>query len=239
MRNAVTVPIGEGQCLVLACDNSGGIGMRQNDVVHVPYETVGYYAFRVASMECMAAGGKIISVVLHNFCGNEPWGELVKGIRAGLSELGLSEVPVTGSTESNFLLSQSAIGLVVIGKRPLAKDTQALASDGLNLAVFGMPLVGNEVMEQKDQVAPLGMFRQVCTLSDVVTWPVGSKGVLHELRQMFPHEIIEKESVITGVDILKSSGPATCFIAAFPESQAEFMKQLSKELFHSVRIMRK
>ena len=68
-------------------------------------------------MECIAAGGKPFSVVLHNFCGNDSWGELVKGIEKGLKELNLQDVSITGSTESNFHLQQSAIGLVVLGEK--------------------------------------------------------------------------------------------------------------------------
>ncbi|WP_251551840.1 ATP-binding protein [Neobacillus muris] len=238
MRNAIEITIGGGDCLILASDNSGGIGMKAEDLVHVPYQTVAYYSFRTASMECIASGGKIISVVLHNFCGNEPWTELEEGIRAGLRELGLADVPITGSTESNFPLLQSAVGLVVIGKKACSDAKEIPDFDDMKLAVIGLPLVGDEVIEQKDHIASLSLFQEINLLGEVVTWPVGSKGVLHELNQIFPDQWIEEDNVVCDVNILKSSGPAACFIAAFSESQGENVRNLASDLFHPLTIMK-
>ncbi|WP_042463903.1 hypothetical protein [Neobacillus dielmonensis] len=238
MRNAVILPIGGGECLIVASDNSGGIGMKVNDHVHVPYETVAYYAFRTASMECIAAGGEIISVVVHNFCGNDPWTELEKGIQTGLDELGLKDVPITGSTESNFPLLQSAVGVVVIGKKSCNNIKKMNDCEDLKLAVIGLPLVGNEVVEQKEQVAPLSLFQAVSLLPDVITWPVGSKGILYELGQMFPAQTMTEDMVATDVDILKSSGPATCFIVVFSIYQEEQVKKLAEKLFHPLTMVK-
>ena len=57
------------ETLVLASDNSGGIGLKDMDMVKTPYDIVAYYGFRVAVMECMAAGGAPISVVCIIFAG--------------------------------------------------------------------------------------------------------------------------------------------------------------------------
>ncbi|MFL6559685.1 MAG: ATP-binding protein, partial [Bacillus sp. (in: firmicutes)] len=65
MRDIVRIPFNGEDSLIIACDNSGAIGMKEHDLVRVPYETVAYYAFRVAVMECIAAGGVPISVLLH------------------------------------------------------------------------------------------------------------------------------------------------------------------------------
>lgn len=58
MRNAVVIPLNDEESLVITSDNSGGIGTKEQDLVKVPYEVTGYYLFRVAVMECIAAGGK-------------------------------------------------------------------------------------------------------------------------------------------------------------------------------------
>ena len=236
MRDIVTIPFSAGDSLIIACDNSGAIGMKEQDHVHVPYETVAYYAFRVAAMECIAAGGEPISVLLHNFCGNEPWDELVSGIEKGLSELKLSDVRITGSTESNFQLLQSAIGLVVLGKKSSAKITDFAFANHLKLAVIGLPLVGNEVIELNDQVAPLSIFQEVSLIKAAMLWPVGSKGILYELNQMFPNEKITEERVVTTVDIFKSAGPSTCFMACFQPDQEEILRKITGDLFHTVEI---
>jgi hypothetical protein len=236
MRNSITIPFNGMDSLIIACDNSGAIGLKEQDLVHVPYETVAYYSFRVAVMECIAAGGEPISVVLHNFCGNEPWDELVCGIQKGLSELNLSDVLITGSTESNFSLMQSALGLVVIGKKVTAQSTEMTYTKQLRFAVVGMPLVGDEVIENKYHVAPLSVFQEISKVSDVMIWPVGSKGILYEITQMFPNQEFSQEMVITNVDILKSAGPATCFLAVYDSRQEERLIKIAGDFFHSLQI---
>jgi hypothetical protein len=236
MRDIITIPLNNEESLIIASDNSGGIGMKEHDLVPVSYETVAYYSFRVAAMECIAAGGEPVSVVLHNFCGDDSWSKLVTGIQNGLDELNLKDIPITGSTESNFILEQSAVGLVVIGKKSLNKKTEKIFSNNLKLAVIGMPLVGNEVIGLAQEVVPLSTFLEVSKLEDIMIWPVGSKGILTELNQMFPTKEFTKEMLCTGLDIVKSSGPATCFIIAFEQCQEECIKRLTAKYFHSIDV---
>lgn len=238
MRDVLTIPINGEELFILASDNSGAIGMKDDDMVHVPYYTVAYYSFRVAAMECIAAGGEPVCVILHNFCGNNSWDELTKGIRQGLLELNLKDVPITGSTESNFSMLQSAVGLLVLGKKKYGNIQEISFVDPLKLAVIGKPLVGNEVVEQKTHVVPLSIFQEVSRLKDVMVWPVGSKGILYEVNQVFNNMRLLKEMVFTNVDIIKSSGPATCFIAVYPVEQEDEVKKLAGDYFHSVQILR-
>ncbi len=236
MRDIITIPLTNEESLIIASDNSGGIGMKTEDYVQVSYETVAYYSFRVAAMECIAAGGIPFSVVLHNFCGIDTWCELVKGIQKGLEELNLVEVPITGSTESNFHLQQSAIGLVVLGKKSLSKESEKIFSGDLKFAVIGSPLVGNEVIDQADQVVPLLIFREVSKLEEIMVWPVGSKGILYEFNQMFTNKEFTKEMLSTNLDVVKSSGPATCFIIAFEQNQEEALKKIAAAFYHPITL---
>nr|WP_263327524.1 ATP-binding protein [Neobacillus sp. Marseille-Q6967] len=238
MRDIVTLQLNSEESLIIASDNSGGIGLKELDHVHVSYEIVGYYSFRVAAMECIAGGGNPVSVVLHNFCGNGAWTNLVKGIQRGFEELKLDCVPVTGSTESNFDLQQSAIGLLVIGKKPILKNTEIAYSEQLKYAVIGLPLVGNEVIEYGEHIVPLSVFLEISKLSNIMTWPVGSKGILYEFNQMFTNREFTKNHLITKVDVLKSSGPATCFIVAFHPEQEEEIKRMSGSYFYAIEIIR-
>lgn len=236
MRDIITIPVNNEESLIIASDNSGGIGMKTADQVKVSYETVAYYSFRVAAMECISAGGEPISVILHNFCGEDTWSELVKGIQKGLAELKLPDVPISGSTESNFHLQQSAVGLVVLGKKLLSKRTEKAFSTELMFAVIGKPLVGNEVIDHADHVVPLSMFLEVTQLEEIMVWPVGSKGILYELNQMFTNIEFTKEILSTNLDVLKSSGPATCFIIAFEQNQEEVIKKVAAGYYHSIII---
>jgi hypothetical protein len=238
MRDIISISFHGEDSLIIASDNSGAIGMKKDDLIHVPYEMAAYYSFRVAVMECIAAGGWPISVVLHNFCGNEPWDELVSGIHKGLLELGLQDIPISGSTESNFSLMQSALGLLVLGKKPVNKGPEITYTEQLKFAVVGMPLVGNEVIEQEDQIVPLSIFQEVSSQKDVMIWPVGSKGILFELNQMFPQVVFKKDSLLIDLDILKSSGPATCFIVGYHAGQENEIMMMTGEFFHAVQIIK-
>ena len=236
MRDTITIPLNSQESLIIASDNSGSIGMKADDHVQVSYETVAYYSFRVAAMECISAGGELVSVVLHNYCGDDSWSELVNGVQIGLAELKLGDIPITGSTESNFQLRQSAVGLVVLGKKPLDKMTEKIFSNDLKFAIIGKPLVGNEVIDFPNEIVPLSTFREVSNLLDIMIWPVGSKGILFEFNKMFPSKEFSMEMLDTNIDVLKSSGPATCFIVAFEENQEEALKRLASGYFNSVTI---
>ena len=236
MRDIITIPLNHVESLIIASDNSGGIGMKAADHVKVSYETIAYYSFRVSAMECIAAGGEPVSVIMHNFCGENTWKELVNGIQKGLAELKLEDVPITGSTESNFDLQQSAVGLIVLGKRALSKKSEKAFSNDLKFAVIGRPLVGNEVIDNKDQVVPLTVFLEVSKIQDILVWPVGSKGILYEFNQMFTDKEFRKDMLNTNLDVLKSSGPSTCFIIAFEQYQEEALKKIANAYYHSITI---
>jgi hypothetical protein len=236
MRDIITIPLNYEESFIISSDNIGGIGIKSYDQLKVSYDTVAYYSFRVAAMECIAAGGIPVSVVLHNFCGADTWSELIKGIQKGLAELKLTEVPITGSTESNFQLQQSALGLVVLGKKLLTKESDKNFTTNLMFAVIGKPLVGNEVIDHADQVVPLSLFRDVTQLEEIMVWPVGSKGILYELNQMFTNIEFTKDILSTTLDVLKSSGPSTCIIIAFDQDQEEALKKIAAGYYHSITI---
>lgn len=232
MRDVVEIPINGKGSIVVACDNSGAIGMKPGDVIHVPYETVAYYSFRVAVMECMAAGAEPFTVVLQNFCGEMAWEPLKKGIDKGLNELGIESLEVTGSTETNFSLEQSAIGVTVLGMRKPSKKTIVDVTEQIDVAIIGLPLVGNEVIEEEAEIAPLSLFNKFCSIEDVVLMPVGSKGVFHELNKLFPNS-----AFIAGeckVDLYKSSGPSTCFIAVYPKRMKSKVVSIAGRYFNEL-----
>ncbi len=233
-RDVSIISLNEKEALVIAADNSGGIGLKEQDHVKTSYEVVSYYGFRVAVMECMAAGGKPISIVLHNFCDDHAWDLLLAGIEKGLEELGLKgAVSVTGSTESNFTMLQSALGMIVLGKRE-STYVDEVSFENRKVAVIGSPLVGNEVLEQENDVIPLSLFQELCQLEDVVIVPVGSKGILYELKNMLDDPSIVGDSLICDVDVSKTAGPATCVLIAFKSDLEPVIQEKCGHLYHSV-----
>ncbi|MFD4816222.1 ATP-binding protein [Peribacillus butanolivorans] len=228
MNDSLILPFTESQSLVVSCDNSGGIGLKEKDLVQVPYEVVGYFSFRVAVMECLAAGGSPMTVVLHNFCGDEAWEALKIGVMKGMDEIGL-DLSITGSTESNMPLLQSALGLMVIGKRRNERVMKPILQ--LKMALIGMPLVGEEVMKQQEWIAPLSLYKSLCELEEVQVLPVGSKGIANEWKHLDPSGEGVSAHIRSKVDIEKSSGPSTCFLIAYPEHLEDEIKLQSGSFF--------
>ena len=233
-RDVSIISLNEKESLVIAADNSGGIGLKEHDYVKTPYEVVSYYGFRVAVMECMAAGGKPVSIVMHNFCDNHAWDLLLAGVEKGLEEIGLKgAISVTGSTESNFAMLQSALGLIVLGKRE-STYVEEVSFEDRKVAVIGTPLIGNEVIEQEKDVIPLSLFHELCALDDVVMVPVGSKGILYELKNMLDDPSIVADSLICDVDVSKTAGPATCVLIAFKSELESLLQERCEHLYHSI-----
>lgn len=227
MRNALIIPINKHDSLVITTDNSGAIGMKEQDSVKVAYDIVGYFSFRVAMMECLAVGSRPIAVVVQNFCGEKEWDFLVTGVKKGLAEIGLEGVKITGSTESNFPLVQSVVGLNVIGVK--SKD-DGRKGPFEKVALIGKPLIGEEVMTQAKDVAPLSLFYKMSLLENVMLWPIGSKGVEHELKRMG----FETGEISTEIDLLKSGGPATSFLVSYQSDREKEIKELAGQYYYSL-----
>ncbi len=236
MRDGTMIPLDD-EYLVITSDNSGGIGEKEHDIVNVPYDVLSYFAFRVAVMENIALGATPLSVVLHNFCGGAKWEELVSGIERGKRELGMNELTITGSSETNMALLQSALGVVVIGRKRRNELPEVPLSDGIRFAVIGKPLVGDEVVNEPNAIAPLDLFQWVSEQEGVrAVLPVGSKGILYELNELLSDDEVTDEQVMVDLDVHKSSGPSTCFIVAYGEEVEEQLRERAGELFHVVEI---
>ncbi|WP_273851771.1 ATP-binding protein [Guptibacillus spartinae] len=238
MRDGTVIGVGN-ETLIITSDNSGAIGMKEQDQVAVPYDVVSYYAFRVAVMENIALGGVPVSVVLHNFCGGLEWEALVSGLERGKRELGFDhEITITGSSETNMPMLQSALGVVVIGKQKLELPEVRL-DDATKFAVIGKPLVGEEVVNEEVSIAPLELFRWMSEQEGVqAVLPVGSKGILYELAELVDGVEVEESMVRSELDLRKSSGPATCFIVAYDGAVGEQLLERSGKHFNRVEIER-
>lgn len=226
------------ETLIIASDNSGALGEKQADAVRVPYEVVGYYSFRVAVMECMAARATPEAIVIHNFNGDPAWEKLCMGIKKGLNELSMTDLPITGSTESNFSLHNSATGIIVVGKKRIRKEKEQVrkTSHPTNIAVIGKPLVGQAVLDYPDEMAPLSVFRWCLEQPEIeIILPVGSKGILYEWNQMEHRESpLTIEQVSGSVDFQASAGPATCFLIRYEQKAEQALRDKIGKWFHRI-----
>ncbi|WP_338781575.1 hypothetical protein [Metabacillus sp. FJAT-52054] len=147
MRDIETFQLSKGEWLVAASDNAGAIGEKAEDQVHAPLETVAKHTLRVALMECMSAGAYPFSIMLHNFNGEQAWERIQQACRELLDEAGIGKVSISGSTESNMKMIQSALGITVLGKASNVRTGHT--PNGAGFAVIGQPLVGSEVLDRK------------------------------------------------------------------------------------------
>ncbi|MGP4106761.1 hypothetical protein [Virgibacillus sp. L01] len=228
MLGPVILPLTADQELIITSDNSGSIGEKHEDKVSTPNKVVGYYACRVAIMECLAVRGDVRAIVMQNFTSDEAWQDYKSGVEQVLEELRMDTIPVTGSTESNFASLQSGLGLTIIGTRRKEKDQQKWRGNE-SYAVIGTPLLGEEVINQQEEIAPLWLFRQLCQLDEVkAISTVGSKGIASAWKEWTKSE----DKLDCEIDLEKSSGPSTSFLIAFNKSDTDKIEKIAGSHFH-------
>jgi len=204
--------------LVIACDSCGAIGMKEGDAFKVPPLYVGKFSARVALLEVLSSGAQVITIT-NNVCNEmEPTGnEVINGICEELAEAGIDDAVLTGSTEENFKTISTAVGITVIGVVPhnLLKVNTSL--EGAEVISIGLPKVGDEINYVKDdEIITYSHLKTLLAFKKVYEIiPVGSKGIAFECEQMALYnnlKIYFEDK--PNVNIYKSSGPATCVIAA-------------------------
>lgn len=191
------------------------------DAVACPAEISGYFTTLVTLAELLAFGAKPVLVTDNLSFAMEPHGkEAIAGVHRALTEAGYPQCPVTGSTEENVPARQTAMGITILGVAPKEIRDQRVIRSGDVCYLIGLPLVGNQVMENLDEIKTLEylpLFSRVEKIGDVL--PVGSKGVRHEMMEMAKTHSMEWRMEDLDSSLLdRSAGPATCFLVAGEES---------------------
>lgn len=214
-RDVDFIKLNEEQYLAIACDSCGAIGLKDNDIVKVPYNITGKYTARVCLMEIMSVGAKPLSLTV-NIC-NEPsptGDEILKGIHDELSETGF-DIPLTISTEKNMETSMTALGITAIGIINKNDIWANVISSGDFIYSIGLPNVGNEVLKNQGSISDSKILKKVLeeeSIREVI--PVGSSGIKGELNGLCRHHSVEVKLINDlEIDIYKSAGPCTVIIA--------------------------
>jgi len=228
-RDLTLIDINKDQILVVACDSCGGIGEKEKDVVNASPEIVGYFTTQVALSEILAVGAKPVTVV--NTLAvemNDTGKRIIDGVKRALKPLEFDENEiVTGSTEENFTVCQTAMGITIIGMVEKKNWKMPNTKSGQIAVLVGIPKVGNDVLEDDGkEVLSISALQQLVNNSEVdEILPVGSKGVSYELKQMASTNNLDFELFDDlKVDIQKSAGPATCAICSINENNIERLK---------------
>ena len=216
--------------LTIACDSCGGVGLLDGDTVRTDGFNVGYHTAFVALAETMAIGAEplLIADTLSVSLGS--YGKsILYGIKSAAEEAGLDpKKSITGSSEENFIVQSTGIGVTVLGQLNKV-DFKPKPSETLyDVIVIGTPLVGDEVIQRKSEILTLTAIKNLLRQNYVLDLvPVGSKGILYETNQMSETLGMNfHENTLTPGLIRKSAGPATCAVAAINTDQFKHIKEL-------------
>lgn len=210
MRNAVKI----GR-LIATTDNAAAIGEKPQDIVAASDKLTAYLTARVTFLEQLAANAIPTHILLANFSGDDAWNRYVLGIEQVFDEIGLLCPHVDGSSESNMPTLQSGLSITMLGE---VQKRAVFEYSELVWYTYGLPLVGNEVLEQPDNVAKLQPIFDAWQEEIVQqVWPVGSKGLQLEFSRLFGGEKVQ-----CSLDITKTAGPCTVILlGVHPEKEEQ------------------
>lgn len=230
-RDLTLIDINKDQTLVISCDSSGAIGNKENDIVKTTPEVVGQFATQVGLMEILAFGASPVTIVNTLSVEMEDTGKrIIKGIKKTLEPLDFDlDNVITGSTEENFPVTVTGMGITIIGIINKDNWTKPITEAGLIAVVVGIPVIGNDVLENPDSIMNILRLLELMDKNYIKEiLPVGSKGILYELQEMAKTNNINFELKDNQtIDLEKSGGPATCVIVSMEEKEYEKFKSES------------
>ncbi|ACO84296.1 AIR synthase related protein [Clostridium botulinum] len=239
VRDLTLISLDKDKTLVVACDSSGSIGPKKNDILKIPAFYTGKFTIRVGILEVMCTGAEIVTVTNAVCCEMNPTGrEIIDGIKEELKRAGIDEVVLTGSTEENFSTFSTALGITVLG----IVDNSVIKVNNVNkfnedienhnksneneisLISVGVPKVGEEINIYDDKeivdYEDIKILLENPKVYEIV--PVGSKGILYEGEILATNNNLKlKLEENISIDIKKSNGPATTVIAAIHKEEYE------------------
>lgn len=223
--------------MVIACDSCCGIGEREDDFVNASNEIVGYFSARVCLFELIAFKANPL-VIVNNLgmtmkCGGE---SIIKGINRAIKEYNSEdffennfklEECITGSTEDNFKTLQTFLGLTIIGEKKISTEISFESEDEVFL--LGIPKVGEEVLDDiNNNIGEIAGFKELKLLvesksvKDII--PIGSKGIIHEAKELESSNNIKINLSYNGTYLRKSAGPATAILFICKKDSLEKLK---------------
>jgi hypothetical protein len=234
-RDVLIFQFANGEAMVVGCDSAGGIGPKSLDKIRVDGYTLGKFTARVALMEVLSTGAKPICVVDTLSVEPEPLGvEILNGIKDEAKKAGLDpKLAVTGSSEKNFAVEQTGVGVTVIGISEKGSLRLGVSQPGDIVVAVGTPCVGNEVvpaekMGKTADVADVLKLRGMEFIHEVI--PAGSEGIAHEINILAASSKLKfKLANQLSINVKKSAGPATVVLASLSSSKvAELEVAISK-----------
>ncbi|HCX61662.1 selenophosphate synthase [Sedimentibacter sp.] len=229
IRDITVISFDENRYLGIACDSCGGIGLKEHDVVKVSPQITAYHTGKVVLAELMSLGFK--PMIMADGLAvemNDTGKQLIDGFNEVLSKLKTTKVHLTGSTEENIKTVQTSMGVTCIGMCDKDKLKYKKTNKNDICLIIGMPLVGNEVINNPDKVLDIDDFEKLY-LCDFIReiLPVGSRGIGQELNDLCSYnELSIKLNEDINIDLKKSGGPSCSALVTIEEKHIDIIRTL-------------
>ena len=231
IRDITIIDFDENRYLGVACDSCGGIGYKEQDMVKASPQLTAYHTGKVVLAELMSMGftpfiladGLAIEM---NDTGKQP----IEGFNEVLSKLSFN-VHLTGSTEENIKTVQTAMGITCIGLCDKDKLKFNKTKSGDLCLIIGLPMVGNEVVNNPDKTLDIEDFEKLFHCDYIKEMlPVGSRGIECELNDLLKYNGLNfKYENNVSIDLKKSGGPSTSCIVTLSKDNLEEIKIIIKK----------
>lgn len=221
-RDLTITPLTTDEDLVVSCDISAGFGDRKLDIVKCSPEISVSFTLRTAMLELISYGATPISVVDTLSVEYDPTGlSVIQRMKEDLDQMGFSDVAINGSTEDNLDIQMTTVSVTVIGRAMRHTKKQL---DPATIFQLGIPLVGNEVLANLDNIFSVKDAIDLRKSKDIIDMiPVGSKGIKYELDVLAKSNqrsvVIDKSIDQTLLD--KTAGPSTVLLVVVDDQHAD------------------
>ena len=230
-RDVLLLRIDKTRSMAISCDAAGAIGSKLLDTIKADATLVGQLTARVALMELLAIGANPVAISGTFSAEPKPTGEsVIRGIKQEIRLGHLSKLKIVCSSEKNFKVKQTGIGITAIGLVPNSMIKVGRCKHGDEIVAIGELSVGREVIQAEAN-------RRIADTLDVVKlrkspWvheliPVGSRGILYEAK------VIAKDSGMSfepsaphPINLKKSAGPATVLLVAIRKGSFSGIRQI-------------
>ncbi|MGF3112378.1 hypothetical protein [Facklamia sp. P9177] len=214
-RDIHIMPLSNDESLVIACDTSASIGQKEADVLSVSPQITAAFAVRVVLMEVLSVNAQ--PQLLINMFGNEmnPTGDLMlDGIKKELALAGLFDLAMNGSTEENMPTKMTSLGLTLLAKAKIADLKIKKVQPGDQVYQIGKPLMGQDLIDQVDQIVSYQELYHLLNLKDVIheIVPIGSQGAIAEAQQVAKFNQLDFRLGQDSPQFYQSAGPATSLL---------------------------
>lgn len=226
IRDITVISFDENRYLGIACDSCGGIGLKEHDVVKVAPQITAYHTGKVVLAELMSLGFK--PMIMADGLAvemNDTGKQLIDGFNEVLSKLKTTKVHLTGSTEENIKTVQTSMGVTCIGICDKDKLKYKRTNKNDICLIIGMPLVGNEVLDNPDKVLDIDDFEKLYLCDFIMEiLPVGSRGIEQELNDLCCYnELSIKLNEDINIDLKKSGGPSCSALVTIEEKHIDII----------------